>query len=254
MIYWHSRCSDRHPDLAHGQCPAGLLSAEEQREFARLPTAKRRHDWLLGRWTAKHLLQALAAQDRLPLPLEAMTIARNARNAPVGQAPGWPAWALSISHSRGRAVCAAAETPGALIGIDLDYVEPRSAAFVEDYFTREEQLVVHGLAAAPYNLAVMAIWCAKEAALKALQTGLAVDTRTVSCRPGWRVHGPAGWRPLTIMVDAERLGQPAPRLAGWWRPLGKWVLAVAAEGEAAVQGPPMFCSTGSMGRSTWPGS
>jgi phosphopantetheinyl transferase len=236
MIYWHWQDAAGQPDLAQGDCPPGLLNAEEREhaQRARLATDKRWRDWLLGRWTAKNLLRSLAAMSQPGLALDAITITTNRRGAPVAHLPGSQPRAISISHSHGRAACAAADGLEALVGIDLDYVEPRSEAFVSDFLTSEEQALAAGLPAAERDLGVMAIWAAKEAVLKALQTGLTVDTRTVSCRPEVGHEDEACWRPVAVAVNAAWLGKPAPRLAGWWRRLDEWVVAVVEE----AGGPP----------------
>jgi 4'-phosphopantetheinyl transferase len=243
MIYWLWQASAGQADLARGVCPPGLLNADEYEQFARLATEKRRHDWLLGRRAAKTLLWAISGAARPALELEAFAIARQASGAPVGLVPNHAPWALSISHCQGQAVCAAADQPEAVVGIDLDRVEARSAEFVEDYFTDEEINAVSALPASSYDAGVMATWIAKEAALKALATGLTVDTRTVSCRPDMGPREAAGWRRLDVAVDEIRLGRPAPPLAGWWRPMPPWAVAVVTSRDEAAE-PPRFCGTG----------
>jgi len=70
--------------------------------------------------------------------------------------------------------------PGRAIGCDLEIVEPRSDAFVEDFLTAAERSLVAG---APdedaRHLLANLVWCGKESALKVLRTGLRRDTRSV---------------------------------------------------------------------------
>lgn len=130
--------------------------------------------------------------------------------------------ALSIAHSGGQAFCVAEPGFGPL-GVDLERVEPRDPAFVETFFTAAEQARVAAAAGARRDLLVTLTWCAKEAALKVLQEGLRLDTRTVECG-GPDGADPATWAPLPVRVDLPE----APDLAAWWRAVGGFVLVVAA--------------------------
>jgi 4'-phosphopantetheinyl transferase len=67
----------------------------------------------------------------------------------------------------------------ARIGCDLEKIEPRSNAFVGDFFTEEEQEVVTCATSDDRPLLANLIWSAKESALKALGVGLRADTRSV---------------------------------------------------------------------------
>ena len=101
---------------------------------------------------------------------------------------------ISLSHSSGRAVCAVALS-GAALGCDLEEIAPRSDAFVADYFTSEEQSMVAGSSPAGRPLVSTLIWSAKESALKALQAGLRLDTRSLIVS----VDDSSGaWHPLQV--------------------------------------------------------
>ncbi|MCZ7667962.1 MAG: 4'-phosphopantetheinyl transferase superfamily protein [Chloroflexi bacterium] len=63
----------------------------------------------------------------------------------------------------------------------MERIASRSPEFVTDYFTKEEQVLVDRASADMRDVAVTAVWSAKEAALKALHLGLTVDTRAVTC-------------------------------------------------------------------------
>jgi 4'-phosphopantetheinyl transferase len=93
---------------------------------------------------------------------------------------------ISLTDRAGWAECLLGDTAGR-IGCDLELVDPRSAAFVRDYFTAAERAFV---GADP--LAANLLWSAKESALKVLRTGLRRDTRTVevtTVREGGEVEG-----------------------------------------------------------------
>ena len=69
------------------------------------------------------------------------------------------------------------------MGCDLEMIEPRSDAFVADYFTVEEQALVARASAADRSRLLALLWSAKESALKALRAGLRLDTRCVIVIP-----------------------------------------------------------------------
>jgi 4'-phosphopantetheinyl transferase len=198
------------------------LTAGEAARAARLRYSKRRTEYLLRRFTAKHAVAAV-----LGLPADPPGLARiETGNAPTG-APyvlvdGAPAGVdVSLSDRAGWAVCLVGT--GA-VGCDLELVEPRSPAFVRDFLTEAEQAYV--TAHREPDAAVNLVWSAKESALKVLRTGLRRDTRSVSVT----VHdGQAGgWSPLTVRA-AEGLALP-----GWWRRDGVYLFTVAA----TAAGPP----------------
>lgn len=232
MIHCLCQSTDAHPDLARGIPPDGLLNPAEIARFRRLKTPKRQQDWLLGRWTAKHLLQrALLHQTGQYWPLAQLGI----DNEPGGAAfvVGLPGWALSISHVPGQAFCAtlAGGTRTAL-GADIERIAPRIDCFADDYFTPEECAHIQRVrSAAERDLLITAIWSAKEAVLKAVRVGLRVDTRAVACLG--EVPG-VGWSPVRVVVDAARLA--APPLVGWWRVHGGFVLSLAAPHTAPLLG------------------
>lgn len=207
------------------------LSTSEAATYARLALPKRRGDWLLGRYTAKQLVQQALAQAGQTVALPEIEIVADADGAPAA----WRSGArlplcLSISHSHNSAFCALIEThdPGARVGADLELVEPRDPAFVADFFTAREQAQIAAAPPALRDTLITATWSAKEAVLKALREGLRIDTRRVECffEPG----APAadGWTPYTIQLDAT-LDHPFAhgQWAGWWRVQGDFVLTLA---------------------------
>lgn len=143
------------------------LAPLERVRLSQLRIAKRRADWRLGRWVAKQAVAAALGCD----PVRVAIIASES-GAPLALRDGVPApVALSLSHADGRGLCAVAPS-GAAVGCDLERVAPRSPAFVRDYFVAAEQQRI----GADDRLATL-LWCAKEAALKALGDGLRRDPR-----------------------------------------------------------------------------
>ena len=197
--------------LPESAVPAGSdwLSAEERRIEVGLRLEKRRRDGRLGRFAAKRLLVesglAPAAADRL-------SIQAADDGAPEAFFDGRSLdLTLSISHAAGHAAAAAA--PGRVaLGCDLEKVEPRSAAFLETFFTQAERRQV--AAAGDPALVANLVWSAKESWLKACRCGLRRDTRTVEVTVEPGAQGRHGWRALALRdVDQDREG------GGWWRPV-----------------------------------
>src|SRR6266540_730485 len=244
MINWLIQSITAHPNLTQGLAPAGLLSPSEQQRLAAFTVAKRRGDWLLGRWTAKRLLQSYVAQcTDAWLPLDTFIIDSDSDGAPhvivdcklqISDFPSnlqsaicnLQSLMLSISHCDGHAFCALADRSRLAIGADIERIAPRAPEFAADYFTSNELAQV---AASPVNerdATVTLIWSAKEAALKTLRLGLTVDTRRVSielCQP----DGAAlAWAPLAVhstLPQAETSGG----MYGWWWIVGEYVLTLA---------------------------
>lgn len=180
---------------------------------------KRRADWRLGRWTAK---RAISTYMNLPFSRFADIVIRPAPSgAPEVFLADKPAdISISISHSDGRAVCAVASSIVPL-GCDLETLEPRSAAFVADYFTEEEQELVARTCAPDRPLLINLLWSAKESALKALHEGLRLDTRSVTVHPGWSPRDPNRWLPLHVLASGQEF-------RGWWQHTGDLVRTVVA--------------------------
>ncbi len=228
MIHWLVESAS---DLA--EKPEWFLSRAEQAKYATFHAAKRREEWLLGRWTAKRLLQAALLQTTNELlALDALEIFNDADGAPFASCNALPAaWNLSLSHSHAHAFCAVSETR---VGADLEFIEPRAENFVGDYFTANESARVNAASDAARAVLVTAIWSAKEAALKALHKGLSVDTRAVEISIAPLERAPEHWTPFAIAVRRDTFGRTAPPLRGWWRGWGAFVLTLAAESHAVL--------------------
>ena len=236
----------------------GWLAAAEALRLKSFRFPKRRADWLLGRWTAKN-----AVAIHLGLPVDANSLANvEIRQTPSG-APdvlvaNQPApLVISLSHRSGRSICALAPA-GEAIGCDLEVVEPRSDAFIGDYFAAEEQAVLAHTFEEDRAWVVTLLWSAKESALKALREGLRLDTRSVTVRladpqphranesppgeEGWlsRVERPetaGGWRRLWVRHST---GQVFP---GWWLHAGGFV-RTAVTGSPSAAPIPLALATG----------
>jgi len=174
-VYWLEQ--------TEGDVPAhdDWFGAGELTRLNAMRVEKRRVDWRLGRWTAKC---AVASYLKLSTAIFSEIEIRAAESgAPevflAGEAAGV---AISLSHRGGSALCVVAAV-GAELGCDLEMVEHRSAAFVADYFTAEEQVLLALAEGGERSERLALLWSGKESVLKALQVGLRADTRSVAVVP-----------------------------------------------------------------------
>jgi len=90
------------------------------------------------------------------------------------------------------------------MGCDLEMIEPRSDAFVADYFTLEEQELVAHASATERDRLLALLWSGKESALKALREGLRLDTRSVIVIPCGLSFDPNRWSQLRVRYTGGR--------------------------------------------------
>ena len=199
----------------------GWLTDREREALDGLRIEKRRTDWLLGRWAAKLAVQSVLATGCVPAegsrvavaaPGVAILPAEDGSPQVHFQSEGGasPSVSVSISHSAGVGFAAAVSGTDPL-GCDVEAIEPRSDAFVADYFTDAERQAMAGLSDSEHALLANLVWSAKESALKAMREGLRLDTRQVEVDTAdLRVDG-AEWSPLVVTGPEERI------FMGWWR-------------------------------------
>jgi 4'-phosphopantetheinyl transferase len=235
-IYWLEQTEPDVPADDH------WLSPEESICLHSMRFAKRRNDWRLGRWTAK---RALVAHLRLPTDIRALVdveIHAAESGAPEVFLYGEPAdVAISLSHRAGTALCTVGP-PLSNFGCDLERIEPRSEAFVADYFTAAEQGLIERTNLPDRSLLLALLWSAKESALKALRVGLRLDTRSISVvlSDDWSqgTSPPEEWRPFQLQHP------PAGSFEGWWRAQHDLVRTVVGDPPLssplhAIQGHPL---------------
>lgn len=186
------------------------LGERERAKLAELRFAKRRNDWLLGRWTSKCALAAYLnrSRDRESLTeIEILAASDGAPEAWIGGQHG--SAAISISHSNGVALTVAG-VAHSMLGCDLERVEPRSEAFISDYFTPHEHRQLRLADLSHRHLLANLFWSAKESTLKAIRSGLRLDTRTLSVILPGGFSQVQDWHPLRVHSVAEDF-------QGWWK-------------------------------------
>jgi 4'-phosphopantetheinyl transferase len=208
------------------------LSKSEAAHLSGFRFAKRRADWRLGRWTAKRAVAAcLRLADDRPSLKEIEISAASTGQPEMTVAGRTDQVAISISHRDGIAMCAVAFGDVSL-GCDLEVIEPRSDAFISDYFTPEEQATIAQMNVEERFALVTLLWSAKESALKALHMGLRADTRSVRVeirapQSHWfksvatptsqtdirisSTHVLSEWRPLQVRCADDTV------FHGWWQ-------------------------------------
>jgi 4'-phosphopantetheinyl transferase len=210
-VYWLEQTLDDVP------ADDSWLSAYELERLSRMRFPKRRGDWRLGRWTAKRAVAAALHLSSFS-EVEIRATPGGAPEALVSNLP--PAVAISLSHRAGRALCVVAQ-PGVALGCDLELIEPRSDAFAADYFNETEQRLLACAGRAERFQLLALFWSAKESALKALQTGLRIDTRCVTVRRF--ADCGEGWLPLEVCLNGARV------FHGWWQHTGTFVRTLVAD-------------------------
>jgi 4'-phosphopantetheinyl transferase len=199
------------------------LRPAEQAILRNFRWPRRRRDFRLGRFAAKRALALVdgskEAHDRrrfevLPAEGGAPRAFRDA--VPV-------ALAVSLSHSDGWAAAAVQRGSGPL-GFDLERIEARSRAFIEEYLTSSEREFVGTGPESERTWRATLVWSAKEAVMKALGQGLRLAPASVEAVPAMGPVSEAGWRRFFVS------GTAAP-LRGFWRTARELVLTVAGESD-----------------------
>ncbi len=221
-VFWMER---REPEVPEDDLWLG------ERELAKLATlrfAKRRNDWRLGRWTAKCALAAHLNRTHTRETLREIEVLAGGDGSPEVWVRGQHGLAsISLSHSNRMALCVVGATKSAL-GCDLELVEPRSEAFVSDYFTSEEQRHIRRSDRSQQPLLANLFWSAKESALKSMRTGLRQDTRTLSVVLLEDCVQSREWHPFLVRSDTAGL------FLGWWKEEGAMLRTIVGKGRSSL--------------------
>jgi len=203
------------------------LAPGEARRAAEMRFAKRRGDWILGRWTVKSAIRAFFILHGQAVPEFAdLEIRSAADGAPEACLRGTAASvSITLSHSGGQGFCAVAAA-GITIGCDLEVIQPHDARFMDDYMLPDEGAAIARAPLEQQPLITTLIWSAKESALKCLREGLRRDTRSVRIEIA-DARTP-GWNPFTAhCLQTGRL------FYGWWRPSGSSIQTISSDAATA---------------------
>jgi phosphopantetheinyl transferase len=156
-----------------------VLGPHEREIFAALELPETRElEWLAARTAGKECVaELLRATHGLELLHAEIEILPDEQGTPIvfcpaldglGEAP-----AISLTHTSGQAAALAAfAPPNGGVGIDIEQLQPRAHGFAQAAFTAAEQELLEQLSPNATDEWLLRIWCAREAAGKALGTGL----------------------------------------------------------------------------------
>jgi acyl transferase domain-containing protein/phosphopantetheinyl transferase (holo-ACP synthase) len=154
-----------------------VLGRRERELFAALALPETRQlEWLAARTAAKECVADLVrGAHGLELAHADIEILPDERGAPVVVCPALDglggAPAVSLTHAHGHAAALAAFAPAG-VGIDVERLVPRPQGFLEAALTEAERRLLEPLGADVAEEWLLRMWCAREAAGKALGTGL----------------------------------------------------------------------------------
>lgn len=152
---------------------SAVLSEREQAFLQTFKFPKRRTEWFGGRVALK---RALAAVVRVPVKAIEILPQEGSGKPQLFIGGEKSALPFSITHSHGYAAAAVAPEDK-YIGIDLEKVSPRINAWKTDFFHPTELT-------ADTDDFLTALWTQKEAVVKLLGTGLAINSFDVRCVNG----------------------------------------------------------------------
>jgi acyl transferase domain-containing protein/phosphopantetheinyl transferase (holo-ACP synthase) len=201
-----------------------VLGHRERELFEALVLPENRQlEWLAARTAAKECVAELMRDayglELLPAEIE---ILPDERGAPVVVAPGLEGLAelplVSLTHSNGHAAAFVSLAPpraGSGIGIDIEPLHPRAPGFEQAALSESERRLLETLPAQDAEEWLLRLWCAREAAGKALGSGLG--------------GGAGAPRAVAIDVDSEvvELDVVGRRLLAWTRHEGDLIAATA---------------------------
>ena len=204
----------------------GILARSELTTLATFAVETRRRDWLAGRVAAKRALRGAMRESRHPVaPYNAIeiwnesdgaprfTVASQSRTCGCDQLPA--VLNISIGHADGAAVAGVADTNSAgTIGVDIEPTRPLAMALLERVLQPAELAC---LASDPACPAPLALWTAKEAALKATHSA---STALRDVELSWRSR-------RHIEARVTHAGTRAARIRVRHREVGPYTIAVA---------------------------
>jgi 4'-phosphopantetheinyl transferase EntD len=214
-----------------GALGARYLSPREREELAGLRVPKRRAERIAGRLAARRALYHLGIGTS---EVSVLAIQEgDAAGAPcvLGASGRALDIGLSISHGAGSAYAVASRCSD--VGFDVERVAPRDAAFVEDAF---EPFALRAFARllgpeVSADVLVTLAWCAKEACMKLVRTGMRSPLRSFApLEVAWAGPAPAASLALhealrPAVITTRELGVVRARLLArrdlaaalvWW--------------------------------------
>jgi phosphopantetheinyl transferase len=159
-----------------------------------------RTSWLLGRIAAKDAARRWLAErngtGRMLHPTRVVVANDDAGRPYIPAGGGTAVPAISLAHGQAGAVAVAAERA---VGIDMEAADAGSRLVLDDFAAERERAILDKLPGAHGDpVRVTRLWCAKEAAAKALGRGLGGRPKQFEAVEAdgsgrlWIRHGPTG--------------------------------------------------------------
>jgi malonyl CoA-acyl carrier protein transacylase/phosphopantetheinyl transferase (holo-ACP synthase) len=204
-------------DATLNWCADYALSPQESRVFETLANSKRKREWLLGRIAAKDSVRLILANSfNRQFTCADIEILNDASGAPEvyisDKRLSLPKIGISITHKDGFAVAVALRNDREQrIGIDVEKIESREDGLEDLLLTDAERSILSEWLSRDRNVALSAAWSAKEAAAKALGTGLQANPKNFEIQS---LEGPADkkgqllqWTVSPLIEGQERNGE-----------------------------------------------
>jgi phosphopantetheinyl transferase len=147
-----------------------LLHIDEESEYFAIEDPRRRRDFLASRFAVKDAVRLWwMRRGAGPIHPATIRIDHDERGRPFVSEDGEPVlpW-ISLAHTDGTAVAVASDAEA---GVDLEPLANRNAE-LNGYASDREKSLLASIARTPDDAWDLRLWCAKEAAAKALGTGL----------------------------------------------------------------------------------
>lgn len=154
-------------DKAHA-----LLSASETKRLATFKSVKRANEFVFARSMLRQLLS-----EYLQLSPAEIPITTTESGQPILAMANQPLY-FNLSHSCDFiAICISQTAP---LGIDIEKMQPRPfLPIAHKYFSKHENIHLHGLAQDAKELYFYQLWTAKEAIAKACGKGISFGFKTI---------------------------------------------------------------------------
>jgi phosphopantetheinyl transferase len=180
VLGWCCQCVEEEAYDAWDEAAAPYILREpEWRIWHRLPRALLRRRWLRGRVAAKDAVRLLVLERyHLAAPLEVLCILPDEHGQPGVSCSALPdrgvGICVSISHCGNTSVALATERSEFCrgVGIDVASQADNHKGLAEGGFTSAETSLLENCPTPEWNDWLLRLWCAKEAAGKALGVGL----------------------------------------------------------------------------------
>ena len=165
-------------------CLDYILHTSERESYFSLPNLARKREWLAGRLAAKEAVRRLAQRQAKRLYPADIIINRQENGQPYASGI-WATnitWSpvISISHKDNLAIAVAGSRSDCKsIGVDIEVLSVKDEGFEELAFSQQEREALQQLQGTARDLRLTQMWCAKEAAGKALGIGLSANPRSL---------------------------------------------------------------------------